>query len=618
MKITDSLKNRCAIFLFYDRDGVVDDYIVYMLRDLKKSIAHMLVVCNGAPSEEGLEILKQEADEVLIRKNSGFDVGGYREGLFYIGFSRLAEYDEVILFNYTFFGSIYPFFEMFEKMSGRDVDFWGITKHHLVDYDPYEGKNRYGYLPEHIQSHFLVLRKSLFLSDDYKEFIISMENPKTYVDSICEYESIFTKHFEDLGYKWDVYVNTDRLEKYAYNPGMFYVRELLEKDRCPIMKRRSFFTNYRDFLINTAGEPSVEAYAYIREHTDYDVNMIWDNILRLENMTDISKAMHLNYCLPDEAVFKEQELTDVFIAVWVKNADNLEFYRQHIEDMPKSCPTALFGAGEEIEKVKELLKGCQTLFVFEKELASYQEFIKEVQEKSPKMTMFYACEVVDTVETIKPYSNVISNVYKNWTCMLASEEFVSNVKTTFAENPRLGLLIPPVPDFGEYYAIYMQGWNGKYDAVSQYLSRLSIQGNIKPEIVQMLPVGGSLWMTRAMLYGDSMKAALGCPVPDEVFWYALVCIVQSQGAYTGVLYSSRYAAIEVTNSDHMMRELNKAVFKKYGPDFHDVVLDRVKKNLTENGTATLKGRMKQGLKKKLPKAWYQKGKKIYFKLRGRQ
>ena len=73
MKVTDSLKNRCGIFLFYDRDGIVDDYIIYMLKDIRKSLSHLLVVCNGEPGKEGLERLQAESDEVLIRANHGFD-----------------------------------------------------------------------------------------------------------------------------------------------------------------------------------------------------------------------------------------------------------------------------------------------------------------------------------------------------------------------------------------------------------------------------------------------------------------------------------------------------------------------------------------------------------------
>lgn len=618
MKITKNANNRCGIFLFYDRDGMVDDYIVYMLKDLRKHMAHLLVVCNSQPSQQGLTTLEEHADEVLVRANSGFDVGGYREGLFYLGFRELAKYDEVIMLNYTFFGGIFPFGEMFEAMDEKDVDFWGITKHHMVDYDPYGGRNPYGYLPEHIQSHFIAVRREMLLSDDYKEFMISMENPKSYIDSICDYESVFTKHFEDLGYKWDVYVNTDRYEKYAYNPGMFYIRDLLEKDRCPIMKRRSFFTNYRDFLINTTGEPSIEAYDYLREHTDYDVNMIWDNILRLENMTEVSKAMHLSYFLPEEIAFEEQDIDDVYVAIWVKDAKKLAFYEEHLLAMPKSCRIGLFGAGEEVALVKGYVQECKELQIIDRPLRTYQEFMRALQEQPCPGVHYYVCQVIDTMETVRPYSNVVSNSYKDYHCTLASEDFVSNVKTTFRENPRMGLGIPPVPNFGEYFALYADAWGGHFEEVSEYMKKLDVRTNISSNIMQLFPSAGAFWITEEMLHGDKLMASVNIPVSDEVFFYSLVSLVQSQMAYTGVLYSNQYAAIDITNEDHMMRELNKVVFKKYGPNFHDVVLDRVRNNATQDGTDTWKGKTKQRLKKALPDSMYQKGKKIYFKLRGRE
>ncbi|MFD1903715.1 rhamnan synthesis F family protein [Paenibacillus rhizoplanae] len=34
-----------------------------------------------------------------------------------------------------------------------------------------------------------------------------------------------------------------------------------------------------------------------KNKTDYDVNLIWDNILRTNNQTDIKNAMNLNYIL---------------------------------------------------------------------------------------------------------------------------------------------------------------------------------------------------------------------------------------------------------------------------------------------------------------------------------
>ena len=103
---------RCAVYLFYDRDGIVDEYNIFLLKEIKKHVENILVVCNGFLNECGKKKFETVANEVLIRDNIGMDVGGYKEGIAYIGYEELSKYDEIILMNYTFFGPLYPFSEM--------------------------------------------------------------------------------------------------------------------------------------------------------------------------------------------------------------------------------------------------------------------------------------------------------------------------------------------------------------------------------------------------------------------------------------------------------------------------------------------------------------------------
>ncbi|MCQ4775946.1 rhamnan synthesis F family protein, partial [Lacrimispora saccharolytica] len=55
----------------------------------------------------------------------------------------------------------------------------------------------------------------------------------------------------------------------------------MEKNRkCPIFKRRSFFQDYNVVLDATLGQGARELYEYLRDNQLYDVDMIWENILR--------------------------------------------------------------------------------------------------------------------------------------------------------------------------------------------------------------------------------------------------------------------------------------------------------------------------------------------------
>jgi len=625
MIINNNDNNRCGIFLFYDRDGIVDDYIVYMLKDLKKSLKYLLTVCNGRPSDEGLRILEDVSDEVLIRANSGFDVGGYREGLFHLGFKELKNYDEIVMLNYTFFGSIYPFGEAFEKMSVKDIDFWGLTKHHKVDPDPF-GKISYGYLPEHIQSHFMVLRRSLFDTADYKEFIISMKNPSNYLDSICDYEIVMTKIFEDKGYKWDVYVDTSRFEDYAYSPIMFKLKDVLIEDRCPIIKRRSFFTDYNDYLLNTCGESSVEAYDYLCENIDYDVNLIWDNILRLENMSEVSKVMQLNYCNSSEVSYGEENINDVNISIWIKSIECVEFYRRYLKGFNSNHKITLYGNAKNIEYVSEMISSCDTKKV-EANISDIREFLLEIKSHSDQEDAYVICCVMDDKGDVQPYSNKLSNIYKDWNCLLISDKYIANVRDTFMDNPRMGIGIPPVPGFGEYLPMLNDGWMGRFDQVKEFVSKLDIVPNIKENIAPLFPLGGNFMIKKELLFTDGFTNMLKENLDDITLMLAITEVVRGCGYYTGTLYSDNYAEIEITNSDYMLREMNKAVFETYGPSYFSVVRDRVANNevlqapVPVNVPLTkkqrIKAKIKRGIKKVTPEKVYHLGGRVYRKIRRR-
>ena len=80
---------------------------------------------------------------------------------------------------------------------------------------------------------------------------------------------------------------------------MFEGGELI-KERCPIIKRRLFFGDYFSLLANSAGESYSDACRAVRELTDYDMSMIWDNLLRLQDLFAVRYAIHESYVVDSE------------------------------------------------------------------------------------------------------------------------------------------------------------------------------------------------------------------------------------------------------------------------------------------------------------------------------
>ena len=95
------MPKRAAVAFFYDERGIVDDYIPFLLSEIRKFVERIVFVSNGPLSKTSEIAVKQRADQLLIRKNEGFDVGAYLVGLEQIGFDALNQYDEIILFNHT-------------------------------------------------------------------------------------------------------------------------------------------------------------------------------------------------------------------------------------------------------------------------------------------------------------------------------------------------------------------------------------------------------------------------------------------------------------------------------------------------------------------------------------
>ena len=151
---------RLVIYFFYDADGIVDRYVPYMLEDISRSCTELFIVCNGKLTSEGRETFRKLTPHIFVRENTGFDVWAYKESLEHYGWDQLKEFDEVVMMNSTIMGPLYPFSEMFDEMNQRDVDFWGITKHHKYPSDPFHSIS-YGYIPEHVQSHFIAVRNSM-------------------------------------------------------------------------------------------------------------------------------------------------------------------------------------------------------------------------------------------------------------------------------------------------------------------------------------------------------------------------------------------------------------------------------------------------------------------------
>jgi len=572
MIIDNGNAKRLGIYFIYDSQGIVDRYVFYFLDGILPYLSDLYIVCNGFVAETALARLRQYASgNILVRENRGLDVGAYRAAMERIGYGELGNYDELVLMNSTVYGPLTPFSEMFEAMSAWDLDFWGITSHAAVTGNPFP-QNGLKNLPEHIQSYFLAIRKPVLCLPDYQKYWDSLPEIRTYEDSVSFYECTFTQHFAALGFQWATYTGTEQMNKVSPQPIIDMPLILVKERRCPVVKRRSFFQDYNDLLGRTNGNSGSAVLAYIRDCLEYDVELIWENLLRTCNHAVLRRCMQLNYILPDNAV--QSNVKPLFrVALWLHlyYMELLPECFRYASTMPENTDVVVTTDTPEkkaqIEAVFSKLSVRQLKVILIENrgrdnsalLVGCAPFLDEYD-----VVCFAHDKKVGHLEYEVQGQSFSEHCYRN---TLQSREFVENVLQTFFENPRLGLLCPPPPYTSVYYnTIGIGDWGPNFENTKKLYDRLKLQVPISREIEPIAPFGSIFWFRTSALaglfrYGWKYEDFPAEPVEfDGTFLHALERIypfaAQQAGYYSGWVLSSSFASVELTNYHYMLRQLN--------------------------------------------------------------
>nr|WP_294667118.1 rhamnan synthesis F family protein [uncultured Blautia sp.] len=579
MIIKTKTANRLGIYFFYDGDGVVDKYIDYFLYDYAKCFNHLVVVCNGKLNDSGRKIFEKYTSDIIVRENKGMDVWAYKTAFDFMGWKKLESYDEITIANYTSMGPVYPFMEMYEEMDQRDLDFWGINKHFYYEADVF-GKISYGYIPEHIQSYYMVFRNSLVKSKQFQEYWNNMPMITAYDDSIAMFEAVFTKKFADYGFNWDVYVDVEDLRSLTLHPILTYPVELIKNRKCPIFKRRSFFQDYNVVLDATTGQEAKELYDFLRKSGLYDVDLIWDNLLRTCHQEDLFKNLHLSYILSCEDVNEEKMYTQygkkkVALLMHLYFMDLLKSSFEYAQAVPEFTDIYITTNSEDnkkqiLKKFKDLPCGKLEVRVVPNRGRDVSALLIGLKDVLPNYDI--ACFFHDKkAGQVTPGSVGESFGYKCSKNVLYNRAFVYRVLETFEKNPRLGLLSPPEPNHGQFFTSLGFEWCWNYTVTKQLAEKLNITVPMTENKAPVAPLGSVFWFRTKALepihkiswkYEDFPEEPL--PV-NETISHAIERLrpyaAQQAGYYPAMVMAEPFAEIEFTNLRHYVQNYNRILMK---------------------------------------------------------
>lgn len=484
---------RLVIYMIYDARGDIDDYIPYKLERLREHADELFVVVNGDLTDAGRARLEPLVDTILVRENVGFDVWAYKTALDAIGRERLSEFDELILMNYTWFGPVRPFDELFERMNAAVVDFWGLTDHGEIEPNPFTERD---ILHRHIQSHWIAVRGRMLRSREWAQYWDSMPRIDTYTDSILRHESVFTHHFEQQGFTSGVAF--PERDYPTQHPALMNA-DLLMDAGCPALKRRAFF-HYPPYLDQHAviGRWTLERAASY----GYPVRMIYQNIVKNAQPREFYTDAAMHEVLPDVDVSfdpaRPPSLAAVVHIFYVEMTDEL---LDRLAMLPVPMDLFITTTSEtKADAIREVI-GARADTAF----SNVEIRILPSNRGRDLSAFFIACR--DVIEpgrydlVVKIHSKqTVQNSYNSGRYfklqqldnVLNSPGYAANALALFQKEPGLGMVFPPMIHIG--FPTMGRGWYANREPAKELAEELGIR--VPFDDISPLAPYGCMWIAR--------------------------------------------------------------------------------------------------------------------------
>ncbi|MDR2650845.1 MAG: rhamnan synthesis F family protein [Prevotellaceae bacterium] len=488
---------RLAIFVHHDQKGAVRQYIPYCLKGLKAVVDDIVFVVNGSLSVEGRSILEQiDGVSILVRENRGFDFWGWKAGIEYYGYERIRQLDSLLLTNNTYYGPIYPFSEMWSIMDKVKCDFWGINRHRELDKNYIPGNNDTRFF-NHIQSYWIVFRKSILQSIDFINYWKFLRLHTTYDEMLCYGEFQMTHYFEIHGYKSEVFMSTDKYSHLLYSNPCFMTDIQVIDDRCPIIKRK-FFWGYKEHLIaNRINYATLKLIDYLKCNKLYDIDIIFEDLLSTQHLSNVHNHLYYNYILSSDLSYEINRNTfdkKIALIMYIYPEELIEYCRKYAESIPQYATIIIVNTSSIISEK------CQRIF---NDLKNKIEYRIQPNRGRDNAALLVTCrDIIEEYDYIcfvhakKSEHNaaIYGQDFRDhcYISLLFNVTYVNNVISTLENNSRLGLLIPFVPVGFAYSGLIFDKWTCNMQNAQDFLnSKMNLNISLDPNV--MAPFGGMYW-----------------------------------------------------------------------------------------------------------------------------
>ena len=215
-------KKYVCVFVGFDSESKLHEYVLYYLKELKKYFdIYFITTAENMQKDRGaIYKLQKLCKAIIVRKNEGYDFGSWKLGIERY-YSEIKDYDGLLLANDSVYGPLFDLKAFIKKFERSQADIFGMTD-----------SNEIGY---HLQSYFVMYKKQVINDEVFKRFWANVSIQGCKWDVIKKYEIGFSHQLIHCGgYKLDAYCDMGNYPVSNYMHTNW--RELVTVKSCPFIK----------------------------------------------------------------------------------------------------------------------------------------------------------------------------------------------------------------------------------------------------------------------------------------------------------------------------------------------------------------------------------------------
>ena len=316
---------RICLFAGFDKDGIVDDYVIEYITELDK-YADVFYLSASFMEEEELDKLNNITVGRWSIAHNDYDFGSYqRLANHLVGWKKISKYDELMLVNDSSY-LVRPMDQVFEKMNAQSCHWWGleatkgmyknrerasteiikpipleeVKQKHLPLFDK---QPNYDFF---LGSYFLVFRKPIINLERFRNYLNSVSNQSSKELLIIRYEIGLNRMLMKSGFEFKTFID----DLYPFHPLFSMNHFNLIGKGFPLFKRYLLTTNH--YKVKGLSEWKE---LLLKQTPHANISTIENNILRIANYQKYYNNLHVkegNELLSDEAFCEldEQSIKD--------------------------------------------------------------------------------------------------------------------------------------------------------------------------------------------------------------------------------------------------------------------------------------------------------------------